>query len=77
MALDFGRIAVLATEDDPAIQLYLFGTPGQDRFDFMWDIVAQDMAGLVLLVDVTAPETWDAAAHIAAISGKPHRRPWS
>ena len=40
MALDFGRFGMLATEDDPAIQLFLFGTPGQDRFDFRWDIAA-------------------------------------
>ena len=65
VALDFGRINVPAVDDEPAIQLYLFGTPGQDRFDFMWDIAAQGMAGLVLLVDVTAPDTWDAAARIA------------
>lgn len=37
VALDFGRFGMPATEDDPAIQLFLFGTPGQDRFDFRWE----------------------------------------
>ncbi len=46
VAMDFGRITV-----DNDIALYLFGTPGQDRFEFMWDILAEGMLGFVLIVD--------------------------
>ena len=51
VAMDFGRITV---DDDLA--LYLFGTPGQERFDFMWDILKEDIIGFVLLVDSTGPK---------------------
>ena len=46
VAMDFGRIAV---SDD--IVIYLFGTPGQDRFAFMWDQVAMGALGAVILID--------------------------
>lgn len=46
VALDFGRITI--TDD---IVLYLFGTPGQDRFWFMWDELSQGAIGAVVLVD--------------------------
>jgi len=53
VAMDFGRIAVA---DD--LVLHLFGTPGQKRFDFMWEILSEGMLGLVILVDSTRPETF-------------------
>ncbi|WP_412544359.1 GTP-binding protein [Longispora sp. K20-0274] len=46
VALDFGRITV----DDNLI-LYLFGTPGQDRFAFLWDDLVDGALGAVVLVD--------------------------
>ena len=46
VAMDFGRVAV-----DEAIVLYLFGTPGQDRFGFMWNDLIQGALGAVVLVD--------------------------
>ena len=46
VAMDFGRIAV-----SPEIVVYLFGTPGQDRFAFMWDQVAMGALGAVVLID--------------------------
>lgn len=46
VAMDFGRVAV-----DSAIVLYLFGTPGQDRFGFMWNDLVQGALGAVVLVD--------------------------
>ncbi len=46
VAMDFGRVAV-----DDAIVLYLFGTPGQDRFGFMWNDLIQGALGAVVLVD--------------------------
>ena len=46
VAMDFGRISL--GED---LILYLFGTPGQDRFQFMWDDIVQGAIGAVVLVD--------------------------
>lgn len=46
VALDFGRITI-----DPTLILYLFGTPGQERFGFMWDDLAVGALGGVVLVD--------------------------
>jgi signal recognition particle receptor subunit beta len=56
VALDFGRISV---SDD--LVLYLFGTPGQQRFWFMWNDLAVGALGAVVLVDVRRPETSFAA----------------
>jgi uncharacterized protein len=47
VAMDFGRITV-----DEALVLYLFGTPGQSRFWFMWDELARGSVGAVVLVDL-------------------------
>jgi signal recognition particle receptor subunit beta len=47
VAMDFGRITV-----DESLILYLFGTPGQDRFWFMWDELARGSVGAVVLVDL-------------------------
>ncbi len=46
VAMDFGRLTI-----DRDLQLYLFGTPGQKRFDFMWEILAEGMLGFIILVD--------------------------
>jgi len=46
VAMDFGRITI-----SPALVLYLFGTPGQDRFWFMWDELARGALGAIVLVD--------------------------
>ncbi len=51
VAMDFGRIGL---GDD--LILYLFGTPGQDRFRFMWDDVSRGAIGAVVLVDTTRLE---------------------
>ena len=47
VAMDFGRITV-----DDSLILYLFGTPGQSRFWFMWDELARGSVGAVVLVDL-------------------------
>jgi signal recognition particle receptor subunit beta len=57
--MDFGRITV---DDD--LVLYLFGTPGQKRFDFMWEILSEGMLGFVVMVDSTRPETFREARRI-------------
>lgn len=46
VALDFGRISI-----DPTLILYLFGTPGQERFGFMWDDLAVGAIGGIAMVD--------------------------
>jgi signal recognition particle receptor subunit beta len=46
VALDFGRITI-----NPHLVLYLFGTPGQDRFWFMWNELAAGSLGAVVLAD--------------------------
>ncbi|MDM8519129.1 ATP/GTP-binding protein [Anaerolineales bacterium HSG6] len=62
VAMDFGRITV---DDD--LVLYLFGTPGQRRFDFMWEILSEGMLGFIVLVDSVRPETFREAKHILEI----------
>ena len=59
VAMDFGRITV---DDD--LVLYLFGTPGQRRVDFMWEILSEGMLGFIVLVDSTKPETFREAKRI-------------
>ncbi len=59
VAMDFGRITI-----DEELVLYLFGTPGQRRFDFMWEILSEGMLGFVVLVDSTRPETFREARRI-------------
>jgi signal recognition particle receptor subunit beta len=46
VAFDFGRITL-----SPSLVLYLFGTPGQDRFWFMWDELSTGALGAVVLAD--------------------------
>ncbi|MGW4478014.1 ATP/GTP-binding protein [Rhodococcus triatomae] len=46
VALDFGRITL-----DQSLVLYLFGTPGQDRFWFLWDELVRGALGAVVLAD--------------------------
>ncbi|WP_017573468.1 GTP-binding protein [Nocardiopsis halotolerans] len=52
VALDFGRITI-----NPDIVLYLFGTPGQDRFWFMWNELAEGALGAVVLADTRRLDT--------------------
>ena len=46
VAMDFGRVSL-----DRELILYLFGTPGQNRFWFMWDDLTRGAIGAVVLVD--------------------------
>jgi len=45
VAMDYGQVTI------DGHLLHLYGTPGQERFDFMWDILSQEMNGLLVLVD--------------------------
>ena len=52
VAMDFGRITI---SDD--VVLYLFGTPGQERFSFMWETLSEGMLGFVVLVDALSEDS--------------------
>ncbi len=52
VAMDFGRITL-----DRDLVRYLFGTPGRERFDFMWEILGERMLGYILLVDSSRDES--------------------
>ncbi|NKY53873.1 GTP-binding protein [Nocardia vermiculata] len=56
VALDFGRITI-----DQSLVLYLFGTPGQDRFWFLWDELARGALGAVVIADTRRLENSFAA----------------
>jgi uncharacterized protein len=63
VAMDYGRVEI----DDRI--LHLSGTPGQTRFNFMWEILAREMNAFVVLVDSTdAPSFPDAAELISVFS---------
>jgi small GTP-binding protein len=59
VALDFGRLTI-----DKNLVLHIYGTPGQRRFEFMWDILSEGMLGFILMVDSTRPETFREARYI-------------
>jgi uncharacterized protein len=71
VAMDFGRITI-----DRDLVLYLFGTPGQDRFDFMWEILGEGMLGYVVLVDASRPESLEETVSILAAFRKMARVPY-
>jgi small GTP-binding protein len=71
VAMDFGRITI-----DRDLVLYLFGTPGQDRFDFMWEILGEGMLGYILLVDAERPDSLEEAVGILAAFRKMARVPF-
>ncbi|WP_328831789.1 ATP/GTP-binding protein [Streptomyces sp. NBC_00252] len=52
VAMDFGRITL-----SPALVVYLFGAPGQDRFWFMWDDLSRGALGAVVLADTRRLES--------------------
>ena len=71
VAMDFGRITI-----DRDLVLYLFGTPGQDRFDFMWEILGEGMLGYVLLLDASREDSLAEAVGILAAFRKMARVPF-
>lgn len=58
VALDFGLLTL------DGVPIHLFGTPGQERFDFVWDILVEGALGLVLLVAGDSPRDFPKARHI-------------
>ncbi len=69
VAMDFGRI----TFPDGYV-LHLYGTPGQERFDFMWEILSEGMLGYVVLADGSKPDSfYEAAGILEAFRGMSDR----
>ena len=66
VAMDFGRITI-----DSEIILYLFGTPGQERFWFMWDDLVDGALGAVVLIDTRRIEQSFAAVDYFESRGVP------
>ena len=70
VALDFGKIAI-----SEEVVLYLFGTPGQERFDFMWEVLSEGCIGYIVMVDSCRPghlvETQRLMARFATITSAP------
>lgn len=59
VAMDFGR---LSFGDD--LSLFLFGTPGQRRFEVMWEILSEGMIGFICLVNAADERSVEESAHI-------------
>ena len=70
VAMDYGRVTL--GED----VLHLHGTPGQARFDFMWEILMKEMDGFVLLVDSTDSETMGEARELIDLFSSGHPVPY-
>lgn len=66
VAMDFGRITI-----DRDVILYLFGTPGQERFWFMWDDLVDGAMGAVVLLDTRRIEECFAAVDYFESRGVP------
>jgi small GTP-binding protein len=65
VALDYGRVKI---NNNAAI--HLFGTPGQDRFDFMRNLLADGMDGFIFLVDSTDRSTLHKATELLTLFKK-------
>ena len=66
VAMDFGRVAL-----SEELILYVFGTPGQDRFHFMWDELVRGAIGAVVLVDTDRLDACFAAVDYMEQAGVP------
>ncbi len=65
VALDYGRVEI------HALQVYLFGTPGQDRFEFVRQIISRGMDAAILMVDCSAsPDEFTKHLYEALVSQK-------
>ena len=68
--LDYGQIAL---EDGATVRLY--GTPGQARFRFMWDILGLNAAGVIVLIDAAQPDAQVQLDHFVDAFGSGRRVP--
>ena len=58
VAMDYGRVSLGGDT------LYLYGTPGQTRFNFMWEILSSEMNAFIVLVDSTDKPSFPEAAEL-------------
>ncbi len=68
IGMDFGAL----TLDDPDgdIELRVYGTPGQERFSFMWEVLGEGADGFVLVVNGEDEASWSSSlAHLSAMQG--------
>lgn len=61
VALDYGRLIL-----GPDMDLHIYGTPGQARFDFMWDLLIENAHGYILLVAAHRPNHFQHAREIVS-----------
>ncbi|NEW37179.1 ATP-binding protein, partial [Nocardia cyriacigeorgica] len=67
VAMDFGRITL-----NPELALYLFGTPGQQRFVPLWEELARGALGALVLVDTRRIEKADEVLSVLEERGVPY-----
>ena len=65
VALDFGRLIL-----SPNMDLHIYGTPGQSRFDFMWDLLIQNAHNYILLVAAHRPDDFQYSREILTFINK-------
>lgn len=70
VAMDYGRVEI-----DGRI-LHLSGTPGQTRFNFMWEILAKEMNAFIVLVDSTDRPSFPDAAELISLFSSFHSVPY-
>jgi small GTP-binding protein len=70
VAMDYGQVTVGEN------LLHLFGTPGQERFNFMWDILAQDTDLLLVMVDSTDRSSFTPARQILRFMRRRNKPPY-
>lgn len=63
VAFDYGSVNITGIEAE------IFGTPGQERFEFIFQIFAREVSGVLLVVDATRPEDFERAKHMLALIG--------
>ena len=71
IAMDYGTVKI-----NNQIDIHLFGTPGQDRFDFMRDLLTDGMHGFIFLVDSTDRGSLDKATRLLALFKKQGNVPY-
>ncbi|MEI7617975.1 MAG: ATP/GTP-binding protein [Actinomycetota bacterium] len=68
VAMDFGTFALEGVDEgEETINLLMFGTPGQDRFRFMTDILKADVDVVTFVVNAEAPESFEEAHEMLAL----------
>ncbi|MEA3338387.1 MAG: ATP/GTP-binding protein, partial [Chloroflexota bacterium] len=70
VAMDYGHVKVNSDV------FHLYGTPGQPRFDFMWDILSQEMQAFILMVDSCDRGTFPQARRLIRIFRRKARVPY-